>query len=589
MNSRLSLSLAIAALAPACARDAGILYEVWHTRAAAAMATVRARGDPQLTTELVIQSQDTAAPLSLDDVYRGLPADIWNAQPQLGFYCLWRARAGDPPPSPPLEDCANISATAEAHATMLLAAGFDYVAVDVTNWPVPGEPGGVNDVSVIRPTEVLFEEWLALRQRGVPTPKIAIWPCSPTNSTTWRYMLENLYNNASYADLVYTQDGKQVVFVPYAGANCWSESEAALIRENGGRNNVQTIPMWALFGEAAQRAGAWGFFSPCTDENGAYTTSMVGVGACNQFSTYVNGTDELTEISASGGYMTSQCALPFASPGHLRGLTVARLFEKVLALSPPHLFMSSYNEMIGGRQAPAYPAKVAINMGLPNDSQRAAVWVDTYAAEFSRDIEPTVEGGNRTWVVAASCVTMYKNFAVCDDAHAAEPCCSRNDKEVYANVWSMQRKDGGDFLLTALEGERAALIAGGAWAESCNAIASPSAFCVDSSEKDGRMGPFMLFNTSAPADYARGGTIATAPLYRCITTASPQTHFFSLDAACEGATTESALGFVQQRPGNEMLRALHRCVGAAGARFHALDFACDQPDPAAPKPLGYVR
>ena len=29
--------------------------------------------------------------------------------------------------------------------------------------------------------------------------------------------------------------------------------------------------------------------------------------------------------------------------------------------------------------------------------------------------------------------------------------------------------------------------------------------------------------------------------------------------------------------------------GAAGARFHALDFACDQPDPAAPKPLGYVR
>ena len=74
---------------------------------------------------------------------------------------------------------------------------------------------------------------------------------------------------------------------------------------------------------------------------------MVGVGPCNQFSTFVNGTDELLEISASGGYMTSQCALPFASPGHLRGLTAARLFEKVLAQSPPHLFMSSFNEHIG--------------------------------------------------------------------------------------------------------------------------------------------------------------------------------------------------------------------------------------------------
>ncbi len=40
---------------------------------------------------------------------------------------------------------------------MLLEAGFDYINVDITNWP------SVNlqtDIAVLRPTEVLFEEWL---------------------------------------------------------------------------------------------------------------------------------------------------------------------------------------------------------------------------------------------------------------------------------------------------------------------------------------------------------------------------------------------------------------------------------------------
>ena len=44
----------------------------------------------QLTTELVIQSEGA---YTLDDVYANVTAsDIYNVQPQLGFYCLYRAR-----------------------------------------------------------------------------------------------------------------------------------------------------------------------------------------------------------------------------------------------------------------------------------------------------------------------------------------------------------------------------------------------------------------------------------------------------------------------------------------------------------------
>lgn len=69
---------------------------------------------------------------------------------------------------------------------------------------------------------------------------------------------------------------------------------------------------------------------------------------------------------------------------------------------------SSFNEHIGGRQPPSQPADTAFNMGLPNDPQKDSVWVDSYASEFSRDIEPSVEAGDTVWNVAASCVQLYK-------------------------------------------------------------------------------------------------------------------------------------------------------------------------------------
>ena len=460
--------------------------------------------------------------------------------------------------------------------------------MDVTNWP---NVDNTTDLTVLRPIEVLFEEWAALRARGTPTPAISVWPCSPAGSTTWAYLLNTLYNNASYADLVFMFEGKKAVFVPF-NPTCWDAGTVALIEDNGGRNDVVVIPMWALFGDGGGgpwRQGVWGFFSPCTDKNGDFTTSIVGSPSpCNQFATQRNGSSATMELSASGGYMVSQCALPFAAPGHLRGLTLARLFEKILATQPPHVFLSSFNEFIGGRQAPASPARIAFNQGLPKDPQRAAVFVDTYATEFSRDIEPSVEGGARVYNVAVSCLKLFKGGLTCA-GQAQEPCCSRVDKEVFSNVWALARVDGKEFLLTALEGERSALVAGGAWKESCSPIPNPTVFCVDTGDRDGSAGPFILYNASG-VEHPRGdgSPFPTAPLYRCYTGTE---HFFSRDAGCEGATTESILGYVALQPGWETLRALRRCLAAPGgtARVHALDVDCLLQDPSSPEVLGYVR
>ena len=57
--------------------------------------------------------------------------------------------------------------------------------------------------------------------------------------------------------------------------------------------------------------------------------------------------------------------------------------------------------------------------------------MDTYASEFSRDLEPTVEAGDKVWRVASSCVAMYKSGRKCSDTSAAhELCCTTADKQV---------------------------------------------------------------------------------------------------------------------------------------------------------------
>ncbi|EDQ91439.1 uncharacterized protein MONBRDRAFT_36118 [Monosiga brevicollis MX1] len=570
-GARLAVFVALALVPALVAADVGILYEVWHTTAAQAMQQVAAMHGTQLTTERVIRSNGAQ---DLNDVYGpyNISSDIYNVEPALGFYCLYRARAGEPGLVP---DCPNITQTATAHAKLLVDMGIDYVMVDVTNWPTNTTS---TDISVIRPTEVLFEEWYKLRQQNISTPAIAVWPCSPAGSNTWQVLLDKLYNNASYASLVYQQNGKKVVAIP-KNPNCYDEGVAAAIAANGGRNDVTTINLWALFGPADYEAGTWGFFSPCVSstDGTSYTTSIVGEPACNQRPTLDPATGGITEISASGAYMVSQSALPFANPGHLRGLTVARLFERVLDLRPPHLFLSSFNEHIGGRQQPVSSSKIAFNMGLPNDSQRDVVWVDTYASEFSRDMEPTVEGGDTVYRVASACVALYKAGLNCTAA-PTDLCCTRADKEVFANVWSLSHASGNvyDTVLTTNAAEVSALETDG-WAENCSPISGPSVFCVDTSLTDGRNGPFILYNQQLPN---------TIPLYRCN---EPQQthHHISTDPNCDGdGAVESTLGFIAQQRGGETLRGLYRCKTPQGGYAHSLDLPCDTPDGPV---LGYVR
>jgi len=299
-------------------------------------------------------------------------------------------------------------------------------------------PNESNDVQVLRPLEVLAEEWLKLRAQGVPTPSIAVWPqafvgcpsgkiCMGTKAdgftyATWRWVLDEFYNNPKFEQIVYRPfdaDGKKLLMLPTSVAPAYSnESFVSLLEANGGRHDVRVISMWAI--SAQYWTGVWDFFQFCQAPCGetsvrapgdvnhssgpkmCSTTSMVDVPDCNQNpSAGPDGNPATFEITvschdiagtwvaffqerqryrcgqANGGYMMAQSSLPFANPGHLRGLTLQRSFKKVLEVGPPHLFMASFNEHTGGRQASAVPANTGILMGLPYDAQNRSVWADT--------------------------------------------------------------------------------------------------------------------------------------------------------------------------------------------------------------------
>jgi len=486
---------------------------------------------------------------------------------------LYRPRPGTIDTIP---ECENITRTATWHAQMLIDAGFDYITVDVTNWY---EVNNNSWVSVLRPIEVLVEEWSKLRENGVRTPNITVWPMVKwVNETVqgqqvYHWLLDNLYNHPKYGRLIHKQDGKKLMFLPSKSTPAYNNASlVAEIEANGGRNDVIVRSMWAFLSSRNYNEGTWAFFPECRAGNKTFTTSMVGVGSCNQQKTTMN--DGMFEISASGGYMISQGALPFGSPGHFRGLTVQRTFEKILNEKPSHIFMSSFNEHIGGRQQSVYRANTAINMGLPNDPEKRVVWVETYGSEFSRDIEPSVEAGNRTWAVASSCVQLYKAGKNCSDAPASL-CCDRTQTEIYANAWAL-RKDNDSIVSTASE-EVAILKEDLGYTEQCNPVVGPSVFCVNPSLKDAREGPFMLYSIQ-PKD------TPTSALYRCISSI-PTHHFLSVEP-CGNDT--AILGYVAIYRGGEMLRGLNRCKDpVTGRRFHALDLDCDYPD--SEKPLGFVR
>jgi hypothetical protein len=553
----------------------GMFYLVWHAPAATAMRTIASSGGAQLTLEDVIRSDGA---LHYADVYQkfGVEGDAmslyWNVRPNLGFYCIYRARSGETGVVP---DCPDISVTLATHAAQLIAAGIDHVVIDATNL-TGTDP--TSDVLQLRPTEVLFEEWAKLRAAGKKTPQIAVWNAVPAGATQWPRHLA-LYQNPAYESLVLhdKKTGKKVFFVvDSSGSLAPDPSNVASIENDGGKNDVEVQRMWTI--DATDPSiDRWAFMSWCHD-GGRVTTNVVGLASCDQPYTPVSTMGGVVAVAPS--FQTGYGSLPFGAAGKLGGLTFRRQWATALEVMPEWVFVSGWNEFVSQPQPDPYTGDpFAESLGLERDPGGRNLFVDTYGAEFGRDIEPTKEYGSLYYALLSSCVRVFKSNAASSSkgcSVAGESCCDLSGASAWTNVYALRNDGVSDSLLTTSASEKSSLVGVG-WREVCSRYGTPTLFCSRGDEPSTPFGPFLA--------YTAGG-VGRKALMRCL---AGSTHFYSLDPGCEGQKVESILVFLSTTPSGETPRRVERCYhSTTGEHFVALGAPCPS-DATDEGTLGFAR
>jgi hypothetical protein len=628
MKLLLATLLLLGRAQPAQCVEVGMMYEGWH-----APAYFGRNPGTNATVEGVIRSNGTL-PLSVVLPTSPKAQGFWfHKQPAGGFYCIYRKRSTENTSSAGLPDCPGITETLTRHAKLLTAAGVDFIVADSTNLQ---NTGGFADAIQLRPWEVLAEEWLALRKKGVATPAIAIWQNlqDPTGSL-WEKYINGAYSNPAYADLLFKDEktGKKVFFTT-------ANPTAALVQKIEASGEIVVVTMWALHDGYAR--GEWSFMAPCT-QSGSRSTSVYSDLAkpCAQKLTTNSPIGKHgTSLTVGPSYQLSYSSLPFRAAGKLSGLTLKKSFERAFAENAKgqldYLMVGTFNEHIAQPQHNPFSAKQAWakrvgstyepvqnqnidpsplsiragglaysqpvsqvqqhpydggqewvkSMGVEDDALAGKLWVDMFGDGLTRDLEPTVEDGGRMWDLFSSCMRVFKSGAArCSASNSNEQCCMFGKLDPYSEwkgVYSLHLNDIEDQLLTTDASERAALKKSG-WAEVCSAAGGAAQFCywkgdinaVAPTAADYTGGPFLLRGLPLPASHP------TQAVYRCLS--NETRHFISCDPACRGlGKPESVLGYTSLVRDSDTPRALRLCRTTSsrywpnGRLYYSLDAKCAQ-------------
>jgi len=377
---------------------------------------------------------------------------------------------------------------------------------------------------------------------------------------------------------------------------------AAAIASNGGRNDVLTVRTgWPGIGLDTTSKGVAQWSSPCNVNSVAgFATSSIGRDTpCNQPYTALPpaGGGIMTTasfVNSSAAYVTNGSSRFGGSSGANGGLTLKKTFERGLALHPDFLLLTQWNEHIAQPQpfefgaAPIDPEVFA--MGLEGDVREPSddakivpdgrsYFVDQYAFDYTRDIEPAEENQGNTYDVLRSCMRVYRIGGLGNACvNSSERCCQFGENDHFTNVYSLRKKDSAsDYLVTKFVEEKARLLGSGAWIEILNRYAGSSDFPQGTSAEDKYSGPFVL-------DASPGAR--RSPLYRCRRATD---HFLSLSEACERErqASDGLVGYVATAPEGAYLRPLLRCIKGQ-THLHALAAACPSGSMLEQR-LGFVR
>jgi hypothetical protein len=437
------------------------------------------------------------APEAASPPYNASRPLLFLHQPALGIYCYYRKRANETAGYIP--DCPEASTVLQTHAAELTAAGFTFVAPDATNWDGdPRDPSNGADLHQLRPTEVLAEEWAALRVAGTSTPMLSTFDQLNDGGVLWSWYLSEFFNNETLLDLdlilrvnVSTSPTASALFKVYIVADEPTASYPLLrtLQRNGGQNDIITPLMWAAddASGAYEANGMLKFFSPCVATPSAAPSGAGGARSSSSSSVSLSAAAAAaagaapppvfsgdtpidldvpcghlkTQRSVLGGAWTVQTgtpvnSVPFGSSPKYNGLTLKKTFYDILADPTPTglIFAPSWNEFVVGPvnmsgwdiSNPFFYA----NGARPDDPDRRVIFLDGYGSERSRTIEPSKTDGGYYYETFASCLRVYRlqwALGVVSDgtgcAVAGEECCQLHVDESFARLWSLDLPGAG--------------------------------------------------------------------------------------------------------------------------------------------------
>jgi len=409
-------------------RRVGIFYLGWHAHAASAMQylededvtpqnvqdiiDLRAQGQPAQIKNILYDHRDLFGPNF--DLYEHAFHFHYHTKPTPGYYCIYEPKPPTPTPSfggLPIQGCDT--SIAQTHAAQLWGAGIDYVIADASNL---SEKSPHADVIQLRPLEILFDEW---QSYGGMTPQIAVLALVDTTSSDalWPLYLD-LYDDHPNTVMRDPCTGNKVFFVVDNDYDNQGHDAPGAVQQaiaaNRGKNDVTVIQLWGLNSYEDEGPYEWWFISPCI-KDGYWTADIEGIGSCNQAHTLKSPIG--SQVSIAPSYQLTHASQPGQSTGRKGGLTFRKQFETAFTIQPDNILIWSWNEFIAQPQTKTLSIySTGLECIGPDECDEEdgdipdghSAWTDTYASEYSRDIEPTYEYGDFYYRLMKSCIYYYR-------------------------------------------------------------------------------------------------------------------------------------------------------------------------------------
>ena len=267
------------------------------------------------------------------------------------------------------------------HAQMLVDAGVDFIAFDVTNL-------------LMYPAEVriICDTYLAMRQEGNKTPQITFLFAHSSEGNFWQ--LAGFYEDPKYSDLWFRwDDGKPLLLADKNLLNNpdYSYRKSWYLWNTSWQTQEDAWDPWWGDGEDKW---PWGCcYTADTPEDGQKAGRHNGINECASVSPATHPSSNIGrsfEVGNNWQTTRERAGVVYPNKAPEKGIYFKQQFTAANALDPKVMFFTGWNEWIAQRWYGG--ALEFCCMGGQEIGNDNALFVDQYNYEFSRDIEP-LNGG----------------------------------------------------------------------------------------------------------------------------------------------------------------------------------------------------